>query len=1533
MTAFAQLQGTYTVNAAVATGGTNFQSFTALATALNTQTVINAVTVNVVANSGPYNETFIVNNINGTSATNTVTIQGNNNTIQFSNDAINTRIVALNGTKYLSLKNLTIKSLNNTYGWGIHLSNNAMHDTIINCKIDLSSINIGQDNSSAGIVFSNSAVNLAGATAYGNNASNIYIANNEISGVTSSQSGYTYGVSINGNIVNNQIEGASNITLKNNIIKNFFKFGVVAKYTNKLIVDGNDIHRIDKAGAPLNSVQGISANDVDQVNIVNNKIHDPNTVGSSTNASFIGIQIVNFIEDNDPNNNSSAIINNAIYNNSSFGAKNAYIRVSSNNINDCYILHNSIDVSNTITNGTGEMIGIELLENAKNIYVQNNIVNMTVGNAGPKIGLKIFEVFDLKKIKNNNIYINSTQPGLQYYAQYSNNNSFYYTTYASAQAVGMEAGLLSVDPIFANVTAGNLLPSNPQMFQAGLQWINKVPKDILNNNRNISPTLGAWEMPSNLNIDAGAIAMVKPINNCQSNQDITVRVGNFTTNPINTVTVVTYINNIAQPAFVYNTTIAGNGYADITTMNYNFLPNQKYTIKFELSNVNNGTDGNLSNNIYEKQFLLGLSGNYTLNQALPATGNNYQSFSTLANDLNTFGVCGPVVVDVDPLVDINDFFYLDSIAGASSINTITVNGNQAKISYNTINEKPATILFDNTSYVKIDNLQIFSTGDSTVLGILISNGSSFDTITNNKIVVDSDGSQYYYNFNYGRQGGLSLLMDRYIGYYNNNNYDNNTIQDIYIAKNTINSAHVDSIDYQFGIFGYGNNYNFNNLEQLKNINIIDNHIHNFASYAIHLYNCSNSNIMYNNIERPATDSADNYYYYSMGIYTYVCNNVNIIGNKIHNISVDSNINYGNGFYGIYGNSHNTYSNINNSSIIANNAIYDIKHRSFQNNFNDNHLYIYLSNIANVKIYHNTIDVDSIDNINNNNFNSVFFISPASIDVSTEIKNNLIRIRKVIGVNTYYAIRLGGFTANLLNGNMQKNNVYIDPTSPGLSGWGIVGATPYNTLAAFQAAYPTLEIGSTEEDPVYYDFANNDLTPTNPLILNAGVNLQALVPLDIEKYNRPTNPTIGAWEMNPQDYNNAGVLTLNSPLGNFCSGYRSIQCKINNAGKNNINVVTVNWSVNNVLQTPLVYNATMFGSSSGNPNNSANITLGTAFIPFGFPSQIKIWTSNPNNTQDLYNQNDTLIAFVEPTNTIAVNLFGNDTTICEGYNYSLVAGNPTQLQYTYLWDNNSTASTRPIVSPGIYWVIKTDNNTNCSAHDSIEIKYNPTPVVDLGPDQGLCLEDSIILFVGNQNIQHSVLWNDNTNTAYKTVKQSGTYYVEVTNSFGCMGSDEILIEDKEIPISDGINAVYMLNATYNFSLKNPKFVDMVIWDFGDGSPVDTGKLISTCNARGFVLHTETLDAIGLGIEEIADNLNISIYPNPANDEITILTDDNVLINKLIVYNAIGQQVWNSAYNKINKSELKISLKNLPAGMYLAEISTAKGIKRMKFELIK
>src|SRR5688572_7733318 len=74
--------GTYTINSALATGGTNFQNFTAAAAALNTG-ITGPVIIDVAPNSGPYNEQVTLTDTIGATMVNTVTIHGNGNTLSY----------------------------------------------------------------------------------------------------------------------------------------------------------------------------------------------------------------------------------------------------------------------------------------------------------------------------------------------------------------------------------------------------------------------------------------------------------------------------------------------------------------------------------------------------------------------------------------------------------------------------------------------------------------------------------------------------------------------------------------------------------------------------------------------------------------------------------------------------------------------------------------------------------------------------------------------------------------------------------------------------------------------------------------------------------------------------------------------------------------------------------------------------------------------------------------------------------------------------------------------------------------------------------------------------------------------------------------------------------------------------------------------------------------------------------------------------------------------------------------------------------
>ena len=229
--AMAQLSGTYTVDASAASSLTtkNFQSFNDLADSLETFGVSGAVTVNVVASSGPYIEQVTFGVISGASSTNAITINGNGETISSSS----TFVIELNGTDYLTFDNLHVIAAGTGSGTrNFWLHNGADYNTISNCDLEFSAYT-STSNSTGYIVFSTSATSHSS----GSHGSFNTIDNNYMHGTSNSYGPY-YGVDLYGN----SGSGNQGNTITNNDIRDVYYYYTYMYYANDFQVDGNDFH-------------------------------------------------------------------------------------------------------------------------------------------------------------------------------------------------------------------------------------------------------------------------------------------------------------------------------------------------------------------------------------------------------------------------------------------------------------------------------------------------------------------------------------------------------------------------------------------------------------------------------------------------------------------------------------------------------------------------------------------------------------------------------------------------------------------------------------------------------------------------------------------------------------------------------------------------------------------------------------------------------------------------------------------------------------------------------------------------------------------------------------------------------------------------------------------------------------------------------------------------------------------------------------------------------------------------------------------
>ncbi|KAA9340934.1 right-handed parallel beta-helix repeat-containing protein [Adhaeribacter soli] len=487
--------GNYTINSAVATGGTNFQSFRDAASRLSNCGIAGAVTLTVVANSGPYNEQVEFNAIPGASAVNTVTINGNNQVIAFAAaSGSESHTVKLNGVKYLTLDSLTINAAGTILGWAVHLTNGADYNTISNSRINVSSTSAAV-NDAYGII----ATGLT-YSALGNHANHNLISGNTIDG------GYA-SIRINGDATN----GSDANQIRNNTLKNFYADGVSLQHSRNAVVEGNDISRPTRT--TISTFTGISFEGRNSNAVVaKNRIHNPKGGNAASTSIVYAIDFRNAGGNATSNN---VVKNNLIYNMDGNGTIYGIYGQGSG----LHIYHNTVHLTgNVTTTTTYSSRGVYHTGSATDtLWIKNNIFSLTRTGKATQVGIYLSQAGATAISENNVLHL--TGAGVAFGHKGGTTGTDYFT-FADWQAAGYDVNGREDDPRFVDTAAGDFTPSAPAIHNTG-QPLAAVTDDITGTPRNAAtPDPGAYEFTVSNN-DMAVTGIVAPNSVCGlSNQEI-----------------------------------------------------------------------------------------------------------------------------------------------------------------------------------------------------------------------------------------------------------------------------------------------------------------------------------------------------------------------------------------------------------------------------------------------------------------------------------------------------------------------------------------------------------------------------------------------------------------------------------------------------------------------------------------------------------------------------------------------------------------------------------------------------------------------------------------------------------------------------------------------------------------------------------------------------------------------------------------------------------------------------------------------------
>ena len=465
-------EGVLTINGAAPVSTTNFQTFQSSANALAQYGVCTAVTINVL--NGPYTEQVVFNTIPGTSAVNRVTLNGNNQILQYNPTvAVTDHILQLNGVNYMIVENLTVNSLHPDQGRGIHITNDASKLVIRNNTVNVSMTN--SISSSFGIIISGQNWLLDGSL-----SDSVVITGNTVAG------GYS-GIQLSGV---HWTQPLTRIRVENNIILDWYGFGVYLSYTNNAIVRSNTIRRPTRfnSGSDAVTPAGITipAGSLGFM-LDKNRIYDlhlgmPGTPTISRGVYLSGTSIAP---------TSGSIQNNLIYGMTNEGAQYG---IQHNSVNGpINIYHNTIVLNHSSGASTSNTNAINMsnFNTQTGTDIRNNVFFVTRGGTGVK---RIFDVADASSTftSNYNVTWLNAPGGTQTFGQIGSTNYISFNDWTSG--TGKDVNSVFADPAFVNPPTGNFTPS---YFMADGSVMGTgsvgVTDDILGTLRSANPDPGAFE--------------------------------------------------------------------------------------------------------------------------------------------------------------------------------------------------------------------------------------------------------------------------------------------------------------------------------------------------------------------------------------------------------------------------------------------------------------------------------------------------------------------------------------------------------------------------------------------------------------------------------------------------------------------------------------------------------------------------------------------------------------------------------------------------------------------------------------------------------------------------------------------------------------------------------------------------------------------------------------------------------------------------------------------------------------------------------
>jgi hypothetical protein len=489
-----------------------------------------------------------------------------------------------------------------------------------------------------------------------------------------------------------------------------------------------------------------------------------------------------------------------------------------------------------------------------------------------------------------------------------------------------------------------------------------------------------------------------------------------------------------------------------------------------------------------------LSGIITINGTAPVSATNYTSFTSLASDLSTLGINGPLTVNVvaasGPYIEHPVF---GVISGVSATNTITINGNGNILTYSaTAMNTGWTLNLNGADRMSFNNLTVVGTGTLFAYACVLSSGADYNTFTTCTFscpLIATASSQYAVMVN-GNNSGTQTFANSasfttfkgctMIGGYHSVFLCGPNGVPPYSVNNTLDGC----ILRDFNFYGLNSNVQMNLTVTHCTIDRATRNTNGGTIYATQIISSQNALIENNLIEKlyDGQQTTTNACY---GLYFATTASVVGIGHNTYRNNIIRDIKSNGPVYGIYGQGGGAVEGY---------------------------------------VHHNTVSLDHTGSTATGSTVGIYIMGNTGF--LTDVKNNCVSITRG-GTGNKYCL----YNNTLGFCSIDYNNYYMNASGAG-NYVAYYGLTYCSSLSALQTL--GLEAHGLSTDPQFTSLASN-LIPTSTIMNNHGTAVGVVT--DYSGAGRSgINPDMGAYEY--LSANCTGVATATSvsaPSQTLCFG--------------------------------------------------------------------------------------------------------------------------------------------------------------------------------------------------------------------------------------------------------------------------------------------------------------------------------------------------------------------------------------------------------------